>query len=116
MGFDCKKCNKMLSSRQRLDAHLLKSVPCDFNCRLCDFQGGTRRRYDYHMHAMHPETRKTAKKQNNSVESNFNRWVVPGQIEEQKKIVEEPQKIVVPEGKRLVVRKVGRTAVIEFVN
>lgn len=36
MGFACEKCNKILSSRQRLEQHLKKTVPCDLRCRDCD--------------------------------------------------------------------------------
>lgn len=54
MSFSCPKCPKRLSTRQRLDTHLEKTVPCDLQCRECPFKATTRKQYDNHIRKPHP--------------------------------------------------------------
>ena len=51
--FVCLKCYKSLSSKQRLQEHLKKSLPCDLCCRICNEQFGTKYRYYKHVKTMH---------------------------------------------------------------
>lgn len=53
MSFPCKKCPKKLSSKQSLKHHMKKSVPCDFQCRQCDFKANTRDGFNWHCKSMH---------------------------------------------------------------
>lgn len=65
MNFSCPKCPKMLSTRQRLDTHLEKTVPCDLQCRDCPFKATTKKQYNSHIRKPHP---KIANTKNDSLE------------------------------------------------
>lgn len=53
MSFKCSKCPQMLSSKERLETHLNKNLPCDFQCRQCDFKGLNRIEYYAHFKKVH---------------------------------------------------------------
>lgn len=55
-AFVCPKCDRPLSSKQKLDYHMhKKKLPCDYQCRLCDFKGENRFQYYRHMKKEHTE-------------------------------------------------------------
>lgn len=57
MSLKCPKCSKTMSSRQRLQSHLSKPVPCDFACKICEFKSNKRCQFDYHMKSKHPKAK-----------------------------------------------------------
>lgn len=62
MSYICPKCSTVFSSRQRLDSHLEKNLPCDLGCRECDFKGRSSIHYYQHMQAgLHTLTDKISK-------------------------------------------------------
>jgi hypothetical protein len=57
MSYECPKCSKKLSSKQRLVSHLEKNLPCDLQCRICEFKGDNRHKFYRHMKKEHPVTK-----------------------------------------------------------
>jgi len=51
--FVCPKCSKQLSSKRRLEEHLVKSLPCDLTCRLCNTSFANKYRYYKHIKKDH---------------------------------------------------------------
>ena len=53
MSFQCPKCSQMLSSKERLETHLVKKLPCDFQCRLCVYKASNKTEYYSHFKNLH---------------------------------------------------------------
>lgn len=53
-GYTCLKCKKELSTKYRLQQHLLKGLPCDLTCRDCSFKAKDRHQFYRHRKAEHP--------------------------------------------------------------
>ena len=56
MSYQCPNCPKKLSSKQRLQTHLDKRIPCDFKCRHCDFKCDNRHKFYRHIKKEHNDT------------------------------------------------------------
>lgn len=61
--FVCPKCTRSVASEFSLQRHLKKNLPCDFQCRLCEFKGKNRHQYYRHMKRNHPDEVIKRKKQ-----------------------------------------------------
>jgi DNA-directed RNA polymerase subunit RPC12/RpoP len=61
MSYQCLRCYKNLSSLKRLQTHQEKQVPCDFQCKRCDFKGTNSAEYKTHqnVHLKKISNRKT---------------------------------------------------------
>jgi transcription elongation factor Elf1 len=47
--FQCLKCSKVLSSKRRLEEHLIKNLPCNLECRVCEKKLLSKYKYYAHM-------------------------------------------------------------------
>ena len=69
MSFKCPNCEKVLSSNQRLQAHLSKTMPCDFVCRTCGVKSGSRSKYYYHVKQHTPQANNEQNEDDNHTQS-----------------------------------------------